>query len=142
MRFAVVLFLTVLFCSFATAQGISREIPTGARPQLAITNTRGTIRVVAEETGDKILLTADSPNSPVSETDVTVKSERGVLSITVGETARRIDLTLRVPERARLKIVGKDGAVEVGGNLESADVTTETGTIYTTFSGRKGARCC
>ncbi|HEX8194591.1 MAG TPA: VWA domain-containing protein [Pyrinomonadaceae bacterium] len=130
MRFAVVLFLTVLFCSFAAAQGISHEIPTGARPQLAITNTRGTIRVVAEETGDKILLTADSPNSPVSETDVTVKSERGVLSITVGETARRIDLTVRVPERTRLKIVGKDGAVEVGGNLESADVTTETGTIY------------
>ncbi|MDQ4120120.1 MAG: VWA domain-containing protein [Acidobacteriota bacterium] len=130
MRFAVVLFLTILFCSFAAAQGISREIPTGARPQLTITNTRGTIRVVAEETDGKILLTADSPNSPVSETDVTVKNERGVLAITVGESARRIDLTLRVPERARLKITGKDGAIEVGGNLESADVTTETGTIY------------
>lgn len=130
MRFAANLFLTVLFCSFAAAQGISREIPSTGRPQIAITNTRGTTRVVAEKLEDKILLTADSPGSPISETDITIKNERGTLSITVGESARRVDLTLRVPERARLKIVGKDGAVEVGGNLESAEVATETGTIY------------
>lgn len=130
MRFAVIIFLTVLFCSVVEAQAVSREIPAGARPEIAITNAQGTIRVVAEERGDKILLTADSPAGAISESDVSIKNEKGLLTITVADAARRVDLTLRVPERARLKILGKDGAIEVGGNIESADVTTETGTIY------------
>jgi VWFA-related protein len=129
MKFAV-LILTFLFCSAAQAQTIEREFIAAERPQISLQNTRGTTRVVAEKDREKINLTAESPTNAVSEADLTVQYENGLLVVAVGEAAKRVDLTVRVPERARVKVTGKDAAIEVGGNLESAEVSTETGTIY------------
>ncbi|HEX8476206.1 MAG TPA: VWA domain-containing protein [Pyrinomonadaceae bacterium] len=41
----------------------------------------------------------------------------------------RIDITLRVPARARVSVETEEGAVDVVGNVESAEVATNTGTI-------------
>lgn len=41
----------------------------------------------------------------------------------------RLDLTVRVPVRARVKVATGEGAVDVVGNVESAEVVTDTGTI-------------
>jgi len=42
----------------------------------------------------------------------------------------RIDLTVHVPSRSRLRISSETGAVDVIGNVEFADVQTNTGTIH------------
>ncbi|HEX2640131.1 MAG TPA: VWA domain-containing protein, partial [Pyrinomonadaceae bacterium] len=43
--------------------------------------------------------------------------------------SKRIDLTISVPERTRLKIITDAGEIRVSGNPESVEAATETGTI-------------
>ena len=50
--------------------------------------------------------------------------------ITVRERPYRIDLTLRVPKRARVKIESEAGMIDVIGDFEMAEVITNTGTIH------------
>lgn len=127
MRIAV-LFLTFLFCSLAHGQTLTRELPAAARPQISIENFGGKVRVTSVA-GETIKISAASPKDAVVETDLNLKAADGAVNIIVNPS-KRIDLTLEVPERARLKITGRDSAVEIGGNLESAQISTETGTIY------------
>ncbi len=42
----------------------------------------------------------------------------------------RIDLIVRIPSRSKVKIEGEAGSVDVVGNVEFAEVTTNTGTIH------------
>src|SRR5205807_4495325 len=42
----------------------------------------------------------------------------------------RIDLTVHIPKRARVKIESESGMVDVIGDFEMADVFTNTGTIH------------
>jgi len=42
----------------------------------------------------------------------------------------RIDLVVRIPSRSKVKIEGEAGSIDVVGNVESAEVSTNTGTIH------------
>ena len=48
----------------------------------------------------------------------------------VRERPYRIDLTVRVPKRSRIRIESDSGMVDVIGDFEAAEVLTNTGTIH------------
>src|SRR5207253_3199441 len=96
---------------------------------LTIKNPNGRVSVIASESEkSKVILQATSAGAPVERKDVNVSGNE----ITVRERrqADRIDLTVHVPARARVKIESETGMVDVIGNVEMADVLTNTGTIH------------
>jgi VWFA-related protein len=131
MRFAF-LFLIFLFCltTHAQEQTVTRDFAATKEPRVEIINLYGQVRLAADENLDKITVLAASPGGAVADSDLTIQNEKGAITIEVKETSKRVDLIVRVPVRARVKITGKDSQIEVGGNLEQAEVFTETGTIY------------
>lgn len=117
----------------ATAQGIERELNATEKATISIRNRNGRVVVTASDEQKNIFLKAQSPGAPVNESDVVsiVKGNTVEIDVNVRREQDRIDLTVRVPSRARVKVLSEAGAVEVGGNLASAEVETNTGTIST-----------
>jgi VWFA-related protein len=114
------------------AQSIERDISAGDRPEISINNRNGRVRVVAStEQQGKISIKAESAGAPVLEGDVVTKGQgnRLLIDVSARSERNRIDLIVRVPERARLHVTSEAGAVEVIGNIASAEVSTNTGTI-------------
>jgi VWFA-related protein len=86
--------------------------------------------VEAPESGD--ITVVASCDKGVSESDVKVAT--GVkTTVDVGpvNSAKQINLTVTVPARSRVRVETRAGAVDVSGNLEAIDVTTDTGTVST-----------
>jgi VWFA-related protein len=111
----------------APAQSHERELNISARALLTIKNRTGRVAVIAsDDEKAKSSLRATSNNATVEPGDVTVSGNQ----ITVRERPYRIDLTVRVPKRARVSIESESGMVDVIGDFESADVVTNTGTIH------------
>ncbi len=115
------------------AQSFEREFETAG--QVSIKNLSGRVTIVAgeEEEGRKgISLRAESPGAAVRETDVLAKAIGGRLQIEVreGRSERdRIDLSLRVPPRAKVRVETRAGAVDVSGSFGEVAAATDTGTI-------------
>ena len=117
----------------ASAQAYQKELDTTENPSLSIKSRSGRVRVVAsEEIQKKIVLEATSTGALVDPTHVTAVSKGSSVNIEVAERSEkdRIDLVVRVPLRSKLKIESEAGAVDVVGNFESAEVTSNTGTIH------------
>jgi VWFA-related protein len=68
----------------------------------------------------------------VGESDIAAKADGGKLEIDVRQRREqdRIDIVVRIPVRSKVEIESGAGAVSVVGNLESAVVKTDTGTIH------------
>jgi VWFA-related protein len=118
--------------AICSAQGIERELVATAKAEITIKNRNGRIRVVASaDQQDKVSIKAESPGAPVLEGDIATKSEgtRILVDVRTRSERDRIDLTVRVPERSRVHVESEAGAVDVIGNLASAEVQTNTGTI-------------
>ncbi|HYY59051.1 MAG TPA: VWA domain-containing protein [Pyrinomonadaceae bacterium] len=116
----------------ALAQTIERDINAPAKPEVSVKNRNGRVRVVAAaDRQGKISIKAESPGAAVLEADVVTKTDGN--RVTVDVRARRerdrIDLTVRVPERSKVYVETEAGAVDVIGNVASASVATNTGTI-------------
>src|SRR5258706_1602676 len=110
----------------AQAQGYEKELTTG-KSLLTIKNRNGRVSVVtSDDEKSKASLQAASSGAPVEPADVSVSGSE----ITVRERRDRIDLTVRVPKRARVKVETETGMVDVIGDFEVADVLTNTGTIH------------
>src|SRR6185436_1794948 len=125
------LILTLLLLSAATpavrAQAYERDLNTTAQSLLTIKNRTGRVSVIASDNEkDKASLKASSAGGTVEASDITVSGN----DITVRERPYRIDLTIRVPKRARVKIETEAGMVDVIGDFEAAEVITNTGTIH------------
>src|SRR5438874_13319236 len=119
----------VVICStsFVRAQTYERELNTSARTLLTIKNRNGRVSVIASDNEkDKASLKATSTGAAVVPSDITVSSNE----IVVRERPYRIDITVRVPKRARVRIESESGMVDVIGDFEVADVITNTGTIH------------
>src|SRR5258708_3029934 len=111
------------------AQGYQREIPSFGKSLLTIKKRHGRVTVIASDAQkDKLSLQATSPGAPVEPGDISASS--GEISVRERGPQDRIDLTVRVPARARVKIEGESGMVDVIGDFEVADVITNTGTIH------------
>jgi VWFA-related protein len=133
--FGALLFVVALFGAArdVRAQTLVRELKVaGASPEIFVHNDSGRVTIVAEgEERKSVSLSAESPGASVGESDVQTRGEGGRVEVSVRQRGERdrIDLLLRVPARARLRIETKNGMVDVSGALSEAEVTTNTGTI-------------
>jgi VWFA-related protein len=131
-------FLMIFFVFTVRAQTLQREFRLVENGSIAVTNLYGRVKVVAEESGknddgsaksetEKAVLTAENAR----ETDLKIVSENNNLEILVqpADAKSRIDLTVKIPARMRVRVETAGGEVLISGDVESADVKTDTGTI-------------
>ncbi len=128
------LFAVCLLASFipfrsnprAQSQAYEKELHTG-KALLTIKNRHGRVSIItSDDEKSRASLQATSSGAPVQAADVNVAGNE----ITVRERRDRIDLTVHVPKRARVKVETETGMVDVIGDFEVADVLTNTGTIH------------
>jgi VWFA-related protein len=111
----------------AQAPPYEKDLTAGGKALLTIRNRHGRVSVVAsDDEKSKASLRATSTGAPVEPADVNVSGSE----ITVRERPDRIDLTVHVPKRSRVKVETETGMVDVIGDFEVADVVTNTGTIH------------
>src|SRR5258706_9790352 len=111
----------------AQARSYQKELSAGGKTLLTIKNRTGRVSVVAsDDEKSKASLQASSSGAAVEPADVNVSGSE----ITVRERRDRIDLTVHVPKRSRVRVESESGMVDVIGDFETADVITNTGTIH------------
>jgi Ca-activated chloride channel family protein len=115
----------------ASAQSIERELSAPEKVTVSIKSRNGRIQVTASDEQKGVSLKAASQGQPVAEADVVSITKGNLIEVDVRARREqdRIDLQVRVPARARVKVLSDAGAVDVVGNLASAEVETNTGTI-------------
>lgn len=132
-KFLILLLLLVCFTCSAVAQGFKQEIDTTEKVSVSIKNVEGRVSVIATaEQQQKVTVEADSTGAAIAADDVKIDSKSGKVTIDIRPRGdkNRIDLVVHVPERSKIEIEGQAGSVDVVGNLESAVVKTDTGTIH------------
>src|ERR1041384_3152092 len=108
------------------AQAYEKELIASGKASFTIKNRTGRVSVIASDNEkDASSLKAISTGGLVEPSDIIISGNE----ITVRERPYRIDLTVRVPKRSRVKIESETGMVDVIGDLEIADVITDTGAI-------------
>ena len=126
--------LSIVLCASDTAaQAFSRELDAPEKVSLTVKNTHGRVTVIAsEELIKKVTLEANSTGAPIDPADVQVNVKGESVGIQVRDRGEkdRIDLIARIPLRSKVSVESEAGAVDVIGNLESAEVRTNTGTIH------------
>lgn len=111
----------------APAQAYEKDLNTSAKTLLVIKNRTGRVSVItSDDEKSKSSLQATSTGAPVEPGDITVAGNQ----IMVRERPYRIDLTVRVAKRSRIRIESESGMVDVIGDFEAAEVVTNTGTIH------------
>ncbi len=127
----------LFFLALSTdAQTFTRELELPTGTNLEIVNNFGRVDASAEkkETADQIetkgWLTANSERS-VAETEIKITALNGKFLVEVVplDPKKRIDLSLKLPERMRLKVRTGEGEVRLSGDFLAVEVRTETGTI-------------
>src|SRR5690349_3849999 len=125
--------LLAFFSCPALAQGFKQELDTPEKVELTVRNLDGRVSVVASDTQQKkVTVDAKSAGAPVEPGDVKVEAKGSSILVDVrprGEK-NRIDVVVTIPVRSKVNVDGKAGAVDVVGNVESAVVKTDTGTIH------------
>jgi VWFA-related protein len=131
-RIYILLVLLILVAPAAPAQGLSREVEAPDKVSVSITNRNGRVSVTTGLDTKKVIVNATSKGLTVGQDDVTtsVKGANVDIDVRARSEQNRIDLAVQVPPRARVKISSDSGAVDVVGNVESAEVQTNTGTIH------------
>ncbi|HEX3280245.1 MAG TPA: VWA domain-containing protein [Pyrinomonadaceae bacterium] len=117
----------------AAAQSYRHEVETGDKTSVSVKSRNGRVSVIAtDDQVKKVSIEASSAGAAVDQTDVLTIAKGGDVNITVRDRREkdRIDLVVRVPARTKVKVESEAGAVDVVGNLESAEVSTNTGTIH------------
>ena len=113
------------------AQSYQREL--SGREQIIIRNPDGRVFVTtaSDEQQKTVSIKAESPGTPVADTDVRTTVTDGAIEIEArGRGERnRIDLTVRLPQRAKVRVSTDAGAVDLVGNFREAAVETNTGTV-------------
>ena len=129
---SLIVLACLLFSSWparSSAQSYEKELSAGAKDFLTIRNRSGRVSVIASKgEKDKSTLQATSAGAAVEPGDVTVAG--GEITVRERRPQDRIDLTIHVPARSRVKIESETGMVDVIGDFEVADVLTNTGTIH------------
>ena len=133
LRPAPLIVIACLLISFlpaqSSAQSYEKELSASGKVFLTIKNPNGRVSVITSNSEkDKSILLATSAGAAVEPRDVTVSGSE----ITVRERRAqdRIDLTIHVPARSRVKIESATGMVDIIGDFEVAEVLTDTGTIH------------
>lgn len=123
-------FITV---GFGQSFSYQRELDTLETVSVSIKNRDGRVTVIAsEEFQKKARIEASSGTVAVADSDIVVTPDGGKLAIDVKQRGEkdRIDIIVRIPVRSKVEVESLAGAVSVVGNVESAVVRTDTGTIH------------
>ncbi len=132
-RFVPSLLLLAALCFPAFAQGFKKELEAPEKVSLSVKNVDGRVSVVAsEDEQKKVTIEAKSAGLPVAPDDVKVETKGNSINVDVRPRGEkdRIDLVVTIPTRSKVNVEGQAGAVDVVGNVESATVKTDTGTIH------------
>ncbi len=125
--------LLSIFCCSAFAQGFKQELEAPEKVELLVRNLDGRVSVVAAaEQQKKVTIDAVSAGAAIQPSDIKVEAKGASITIDVlprGEK-NRIDVVITIPVRSKVQIEGKAGSVDVVGNVASASVKTDTGTIH------------
>jgi len=112
-----------------SAQAYEREIPSSGKSLLTIKNRNGRVTAISStDQKNKMSFSATSPGALVMPGDISASSSE--IIVRERRPQDRIDLTVLLPARARVKIESEYGMVDVVGDFEVADVITNTGTIH------------
>ncbi|HKR59943.1 MAG TPA: hypothetical protein VJS64_09410, partial [Pyrinomonadaceae bacterium] len=123
----------VVVSSSGIAQSFSREIDTPETVSISVKNRNGRVSVVAaDEQLKKVTIEASSSGTAVDPGDLLIEAKGASIEINVRDRGERdrIDLVARIPVRSKVKVTSEGGAIDVVGNLELAEVETDTGTIH------------
>jgi len=119
--------ILALIPSNAPAQAYEKDLNISGKTLLIIKNRTGRVSVIAsDDEKSRASLQATSAGAPVAPSDITVSGNQ----IVVRERPQRIDLTVRLARRSRVKIESDSGMVDIIGDFEAAEVLTDTGTIH------------
>ncbi|MDQ2975948.1 MAG: VWA domain-containing protein [Acidobacteriota bacterium] len=134
-NFIVISSLLLLLTAFdlVSAQTYRKEIDTADRVSLSVKSRNGRVSVIAaDDQQKKVSIEASSAGALVDLTDVKTSAKGGEVDIEVRDRRDkdRIDLAVRVPSRSRVRVEAQAGSVDIVGNFESAEVSTNTGTIH------------
>lgn len=127
--------LLVLFSATSSSaqSSYTRELDTSEKVSLSVKNRHGRVGVVtSEELTKKVVIEANSSGAPIDPGDVQVEVRGDSVDIEVRDRGEknRIDVIVRIPVRSKVTVDSEAGAVDVVGNVASAQVTTNTGTIH------------
>jgi len=117
----------------AFAQTFLRELEAPEKVSVSIKNRDGRVSVIAsDEQQKKVTINATSAGLPVEPSDVRVDTKGESIQIDVRARSEkdRIDIVVRIPSRSKVTVESEAGAVDVVGNVESATIRTNTGTIH------------
>ena len=112
----------------ARAQTASREFAAEPGAWIEITNPNGRVdaSAAADATGGSVTITGDVAGDEILKID----PSRGRTRITVeAARGRRIDISVKVPERSRVRITTGEGEIMAVGNFERLEAESNTGTI-------------
>jgi VWFA-related protein len=127
------LLIVLAASSSVSAQTYRHEMDAGEKVSLSVKNRNGRVSVIAsDEQVKKLTIEANSTGALVDQTDVPAVGKGNTVNIEVRDRSEkdRIDLIVRLPARSKVRIETEAGAVDVVGNFESAEVTSNTGTIH------------
>ena len=130
---AALLLLLFALPSSAGAQSYTREVETAETVSLFVQNRYGRVSVIAsEEQQKKMSVEATSNGALIDFTDLQVEVKGSNIHILVRDRGEknRIDVVARIPSRSKVSVEGEAGAVDIVGNVEAAEVKTNTGTIH------------
>src|SRR5260370_496045 len=129
----VVVLSVVVFQLSAPAQTLQRQLEAPEKVSVSIKNRDGRVTVNAsDEQQKKVTIEATSAGLPVGPSDVHVdaKGESIQIEVRARREKDRIDIVVRIPSRSKVTVESEAGAVDIVGNVESATIRTNTGTIH------------
>ena len=111
------------------AGSITRELRVSEGGEISIVNLKGRVEISARPDISSVQMTASSQD-PLGEKELKIEANGSVRIETLPSgSSKRIDLSLEVPQRVKIKIETRDGEVRVTGDVASVEAKTETGTI-------------
>ncbi len=134
-KFALITGSLLLLAAFnsVSAQTYRKDMETGDKVSLSVKSRNGRVSVIAsDEQQKKVTVEATSAGALVDSSDVHTVAKGNAVDIEVRDRRdkNRIDLIVRIPSRSKVKIESEAGAVDIVGNVEFAEVSTNTGTIH------------
>lgn len=117
----------------AWAQTYQHDLDTPEKVSVSIKNRDGRVSVIAsDEQQKKVSVDATSAGHAVDPGDLRMEAKGGHIEIEVRSRSERdrIDVVVRIPSRSKVMVESEAGSVDVVGNIESATVRTNTGTIH------------
>jgi VWFA-related protein len=123
----------VLCCAAAFhAQSLTRELNLPANGALVVTNRNGRVTVKTDPEAKSATLKAETQGRAVGDKEVLSETKGNALNIATQpfKDTDRIDLTVTIAPRARVRVMTETGAVELFGDFAQAQAETDTGTIH------------